>query len=64
MKKSKTPKCPECGAKSLPIIYGLILKPVKKAVLGGCIISQGSPTHECRECGHRFGSLDLGSGLF
>lgn len=55
----KTPQCPACGdaGKVVPIIYGRpgpdLLEAAKRGevVLGGCVVSKGSPSWRCRACG-------------
>ena len=56
----KPRKCPHCGGKVVPIIYG---EPTQEAfeasergefVLGGCCINELSPDWECLRCGHQF----------
>ena len=53
-------KCPCCGGKLLPIVYGepgpeLFEKADKgEVILGGCIVTGLDPQKECAECGFRF----------
>lgn len=59
-------KCPACGSTdTVKILYG---EPTYEAyeasergelVLGGCCISNISPTRHCKECGQEFGGEDL-----
>lgn len=49
--------CPECGSKLIPIIYGLPVsgminseKNGEEYVLGGCCVSNDSPTDYCKSC--------------
>ncbi len=58
--KRKPCKCPKCGGKVVPILYG---EPSHEAyeeslqgkfVLGGCCICEDSPDWECLECHHQF----------
>ena len=47
------PPCPVCGRLSLPIVYGMpgpgLLDAADRGavVLGGCVVEDGQPTHEC-----------------
>lgn len=59
-------KCPACGSTdTVKILYG---EPTYEAyeesehgkiVLGGCLISNISPTRHCKACGQDFGGKDL-----
>ena len=56
-------KCPHCGSKRIaPVVYGepsfedYLAKKRGKAVLGGELIEEGSPSLACLVCGHKFGS--------
>ena len=58
-------RCPKCGAVAgVPIVYGLPGRAAFEAeqrgelVLGGCVIEEGAPTHQCVECGERWGGGD------
>lgn len=62
--------CPRCGGTSIvEIVYGLPGNDLMtramagKVVLGGCCISEESPTHACRSCEHewlmRDGRVDI-----
>lgn len=58
-------RCPKCGAVAgVPIVYGLPGREAFEAeqrgelVLGGCVIEEGAPTHQCVECGERWGRED------
>jgi hypothetical protein len=48
-------KCPQCKAENSirKIIYGLPDGPLdeSKYLIGGCIVSDNDPTHECIKCG-------------
>lgn len=54
------PRCPVCGAASVPIVYGLPDVELFDAAdrgevaLGGCIVGDDDPTHEC-QAGHTWG---------
>ena len=56
----KPRKCPHCGGKVVPIIYGEPRNEVfEKAdrgevVLGGCGITAHMPQWQCTGCGHQF----------
>ena len=65
---SSKQNCPQCGtARVARILYGLPILDddlrlelsEKKVILGGCVIGQGSPTHQCVECGHSWGRMDF-----
>ena len=54
-------KCPNCGTKGTPIVYGY---PTYEAfeneqkgeiILGGCCITPNSPTKVCKNCGKEWG---------
>lgn len=57
-------KCPYCGGKLLPIVYGepgpeLFEKADRgEVILGGCIVSGFDPQKECSECGFQFLEVD------
>jgi len=68
-KKPREPrptKCPKCGSKVLPIVYGYPGAVTRqesiegKIILGGCSIVEGAPTWRCDGCGHEGGSLSVG----
>ena len=48
------PRCPKCGAESVPIVYGmpgpeLIEKEQRgQVVLGGCVIEEKNPNWACK----------------
>jgi len=51
-----TPKCPRCGKRTIPIVYG---EPTPETVqasvdgqvrLGGCLVDDHFPTRYCRWC--------------
>jgi len=53
--RKRTGKCPTCGSKTVPIIYGLPLDPelIEEAdrgevELGGCLIWPDNPSWVCR----------------
>ena len=57
-------KCPYCGGKLLPIVYG---EPDEETfnrhergeiVLGGCCVNELSPEKECAQCGFQFLEVD------
>ena len=63
-------RCPNCGAVAgVPIVYGLPGRDAFEAeqrgelVLGGCVIEEDAPTHQCVECGDRWGHGDQGMSL-
>lgn len=53
-------KCPHCGGKVVPIVYGDPTPEVMdaaehgKVILGGCCIALDSPDYACAVCGQRF----------
>jgi rubrerythrin len=57
---SQPEECPVCKGKVLPIIYGLPTEEMgEKArngevILGGCIITEFSPSWHCPTCGTNF----------
>jgi len=58
MRKTKKPKCPNCGSKNvIPIVYGLpeheAFEREKRGeiILGGCLIDFDSPNWHCKDCG-------------
>ena len=56
----KPGKCPHCGGKVVPIIYGDPAPEVMdsaergKVILGGCCLSPDSPDYACSVCGQQF----------
>lgn len=63
-------RCPKCGAVAgVPLVYGLPGCDAFEAeqrgelVLGGCVIEEDAPTHQCVECGDRWGHGDQGMSL-
>lgn len=52
-------RCPSCGSEdAVPITYGLIT--VFKddgSVVGGCLLSDDSPTNHCRDCATDIGAV-------
>lgn len=59
MSRRRTSLCPTCGARGVPIVYGMPgIELFEKAergeiVLGGCVIDGEMPTHAC-EGEHRW----------
>jgi hypothetical protein len=60
---SDTPGCTRCDSTDVvPIFWGMpspelvegISTGEVDAIIGGCIVEEPSPTHECRRCGSRF----------
>ena len=57
-------KCPYCGGRLLPVVYGepgpeLFEKADRgEVILGGCIVSGLDPEKECAECGFQFLEVD------
>lgn len=53
-------KCPDCGTKLLPIVYGMpgpeLFDDAEqgKVMLGGCCVSFNDPTRGCPACGWEF----------
>jgi hypothetical protein len=59
------PPCPKCGSRNVAqILYGLVqmndeLKQrldKREITLGGCCVDTDSPSWECNECQHHWGS--------
>ena len=56
------PRCPRCGRPGVPIVYGLPGPELMEAAergevaLGGCVIPDAPPSHEC-EAGHAWRRL-------
>ncbi len=54
----RPPPCPRCGRPSVPIAYGYPSTELMEAAergavaLGGCVIEDDQPTHQCR-VGHQ-----------
>jgi hypothetical protein len=50
-------RCPRCGGRPRPILYGMPGREVIELVhagliaIGGCIVDEDNPTVECRDCG-------------
>lgn len=65
--EEQPPACPACGAPSLPIVYGMPgpelmdLADRGAVILGGCIIEENQPTHQCL-AGHPASFSRPGSG--
>lgn len=60
------PSCPKCHAGQVAkIVYGQSPEPealqayidAGRVVLGGCVVYDGAPRWQCRNCGHSFGSM-------
>lgn len=49
-------KCPQCGGKVVPIVYGMpgpglwLESEEKRVILGGCCISPRDPDRGCLDC--------------
>lgn len=61
---AKPPRCPDCSSRRVrAIVYGEPTEALAAAaeagtvVLGGCLISNESPSWDCPDCGKSFGSL-------
>lgn len=55
-------RCPYCGSRdTLPIVYGLIAEPVRRVVVGGCVIFDGQPLRHCNRCGRGFEFRNMSS---
>ena len=56
-------KCPKCGSRGVPIVYGkpgraLMEKAKKKEVyLGGCCRRPNAPRYHCYKCGTNFSGI-------
>jgi hypothetical protein len=54
--------CPVCGATGVPIVYGLpgadLIEQEDRGevALGGCVISDFSPTFQCPTCENEWGT--------
>ncbi len=52
--------CPVCGDTGIPIVFGLPDAELRHAeergevALGGCVVSEGDPDHQCGSCGHEW----------
>ena len=52
--------CPACGGTGIPIVYGLPDMTLEKAAgrgevaVGGCIVSDDNPDHQCPDCGYEW----------
>jgi hypothetical protein len=60
------PRCPTCGAGSVPIFYGYPDKAAMAAAeagdlaFGGCVVREEMPAWQCRtDPGHRWGGRRL-----
>jgi DNA-directed RNA polymerase subunit RPC12/RpoP len=65
-KRQRRPtKCPKCGSRVLPIVYGMPSVETRKEIaegkiaLGGCIVAESAPTWRCDECGREGGQLKV-----
>jgi 5-methylcytosine-specific restriction enzyme A len=64
-KPERGPDCPECGQRSIPIVYGLPAPETREAAeagwiaLGGCLVWDGMPTWQCSNR-HTWGHGTLG----
>ena len=62
MTVTKHRRCPFCGGKAVPILYGMpTFDAFQRAergelAIGGCILSDDAPAWQCAE-GHEFGAL-------
>jgi hypothetical protein len=56
------PRCPTCGARGIPLVYGYPDDGLMEAAergqvdLGGCVLSDDDPTRTCSR-GHTWGRL-------
>jgi hypothetical protein len=61
--RTPRPWCPSCGIQAVPVLYGrassagLRLARAEEVILGGCLVSPGSPRWSCPRCGAGFGRL-------
>ena len=62
----ENPKCPKCGSENtLPIGYGYpgpgMVEAYRKGELelGGCCISEDSPSWYCKDCKNRWGKFSI-----
>ena len=61
----RTAPCPSCGGVGIPIVYGLPAGPLieaadrGEAVIGGCLIHESNPTHECVVCQLRWDQWEV-----
>ena len=57
-------KCPYCGGKLLPIVYGMPGEELQQkaengeVILGGCCLTGADPQKQCSECGFQFLEVD------
>ena len=57
-------KCPYCGGKLLPIVYGMPGEELQQkaengeVILGGCCLTGTDPQKQCSECGFQFLEVD------
>lgn len=50
MLRRKVKVCDVHGRKHWPVRYGLVSKPPKGVLLGGCVLQPGAPRSACPEC--------------
>lgn len=56
----KPRKCPHCGGKVVPILYGepsnegFQMAERGEVALGGCIVRERMPDYQCLQCEHLF----------
>ena len=61
--RTPRPWCPGCGIQAVPVLYGransagLRLAQAGQVILGGCLVSPGSPRWSCPRCDAGFGRL-------
>lgn len=59
--QARDARCPRCGARALPITYGLPGPAMMddyaagRIELGGCVLTDDDPAWACPACGLRFG---------
>ena len=52
-------RCPECGGRQVPIVYGLPAPEAEeqarqgRVILGGCLVGEDDPDFQCDSCGRR-----------
>lgn len=52
--KDDEPRCPACGGRALPIVWGLLAgDPGPDVIIGGCCLPAVPATHGCKACGWR-----------
>lgn len=61
----RTAPCPRCGGVGIPVVFGLPGPELVEAamrgetIIGGCIVSDAGPSHECVVCEFRWGQWEL-----